>query len=58
MERSLRPGITDTWQVWGRTDFRLEEMVRLDYLHATSWSPWNDVQLLGTPPIVVRGGAG
>jgi lipopolysaccharide/colanic/teichoic acid biosynthesis glycosyltransferase len=55
----LRPGITGTWQVSGRTEIRFEEMVRLDYLYATSWSPWNDVRLiLRTLPIVVRGGAG
>jgi hypothetical protein len=55
----LRPGITGTWQVSGRTEIRFEEMVRLDYLYATSWSPWNDVRLiLRTPPTVVWGGAG
>jgi lipopolysaccharide/colanic/teichoic acid biosynthesis glycosyltransferase len=55
----LRPGITGTWQVSGRTEIPFEEMVRLDYLYATSWSLWNDVRLiLRTLPTVLRGGAG
>jgi len=59
MERSLRPRIAGTWQVSGQTEIRFEEMVRLDDLYATSWSPWNDDRLiLRTLSTVVRGGAG
>jgi lipopolysaccharide/colanic/teichoic acid biosynthesis glycosyltransferase len=59
MERSLRPRIASTWQVSGQTEIRFEEMVRLDHLDPTSWSPRNEVRLiLRTLPTVVRGGAG
>lgn len=42
----LKPGITGMWQVLGRDDIPFEEMVRLDYLYVTSWSPGHDVSLL------------
>jgi exopolysaccharide biosynthesis polyprenyl glycosylphosphotransferase len=50
----LTPGITGLWQVLGRTSIPFEEMVRLDYLYVTNWSPWGDVRLiLRTLPVVL-----
>jgi exopolysaccharide biosynthesis polyprenyl glycosylphosphotransferase len=52
----VRPGITGSWQVLGRVDVPFREMVRLDYLYATSWSFWNDVRLLlRTASLVLKG---
>lgn len=52
----LTPGITGLWQVRGRNDVPFEEMVRLDYLYVTNWSPWWDVRiLLETVPKVLSG---
>jgi exopolysaccharide biosynthesis polyprenyl glycosylphosphotransferase len=52
----LKPGITGLWQVMGRSTIPFAEMVRLDYVYASTWSFWNDVRLLGrTIPTVVRG---
>ncbi len=52
----LKPGITGIWQVLGRDGIPFEEMVKLDYLYVTSWSPGGDLRLLlKTIPIVVRG---
>lgn len=51
----LRPGMTGLWQVLGRSDIPFEEMVRLDCLYVTSWSVFNDLQLLvRTVPLLFR----
>jgi exopolysaccharide biosynthesis polyprenyl glycosylphosphotransferase len=55
---SLRPGMTGLWQVLGRSAISFEEMVSFDYVYVTSWSLWNDCQLLlRTVPAVLRGDA-
>jgi lipopolysaccharide/colanic/teichoic acid biosynthesis glycosyltransferase len=55
----LKPGITGLWQVLGRSAIPFEEMVRLDYLYVTTWSPWRDcLLLLRTLPAVARGTQG
>jgi exopolysaccharide biosynthesis polyprenyl glycosylphosphotransferase len=41
----LKPGITGLWQAKGRSEIPFEEMVRLDYLYVTSWSPMTDIKL-------------
>ena len=52
----LRPGITGLWQVLGRADIPFDEMVKLDYLYVTTWSPWQDLRLLcGTVPAMLKG---
>lgn len=51
---ALKPGITGPWQVLGRSSIPFEEMVKLDYLYVTSWTPWSDLKLLfRTVPLVV-----
>ncbi len=42
----LKPGITGLWQVLGRDAIPFEEMVRIDYMYVTTWSPWNDVRIV------------
>jgi exopolysaccharide biosynthesis polyprenyl glycosylphosphotransferase len=52
----LKPGMTGLWQVLGRSAIPFSEMVKLDYIYASTWSMWKDLRLLGrTIPIVVRG---
>ena len=53
---ALKPGITGLWQVLGSSSIAFEEMIHLDYLYVTTWSPWGDLRLiLRTLPVVVRG---
>jgi len=52
----LRPGITGPWQVSGRSDLTVHDMVRLDFQYVTGWSLARDVEiLLTTVPAVLRG---
>ena len=51
----LKPGMTGLWQVLGRDDIPFGEMVSLDYRYVTTWSLWQDVQLMfRTFPALVR----
>jgi lipopolysaccharide/colanic/teichoic acid biosynthesis glycosyltransferase len=52
----VKPGITGSWQVNGRSRVKFDDMVRLDLQYARSWSPWRDISiLLRTPSAVLRG---
>ncbi len=52
---SLRPGMTGTWQILGRTDIPFDEMVKLDYLYVTNWTLAGDLKILArTIPAIVR----
>jgi lipopolysaccharide/colanic/teichoic acid biosynthesis glycosyltransferase len=52
----VKPGITGSWQVNGRSRVRFDEMVRLDLQYARRWSPWTDINiLLRTPRAVFKG---
>jgi exopolysaccharide biosynthesis polyprenyl glycosylphosphotransferase len=51
----LTPGMTGPWQLRGPLNASLNELVRLDYLYASNWSIWADVDiLLGTAARVLR----
>ena len=51
----LKPGITGLWQAMGASEIPFEEMVHLDYLYVTGWSPLTDLKLaLRTIPAVLR----
>jgi exopolysaccharide biosynthesis polyprenyl glycosylphosphotransferase len=51
----LKPGITGLWQAKGRSEIPFDEMVRLDYLYVTGWSPMTDIRLaLQTLPALFR----
>lgn len=52
----LRPGITGPWQISGRSDVSVHDMVRLDFQYVTAWSLARDVEiLLATLPVVLTG---
>jgi len=52
----VKPGITGLWQVEGRNRIPFDDMVRLDMLYATSWTPFLDFKILmRTPAAVIRG---
>jgi lipopolysaccharide/colanic/teichoic acid biosynthesis glycosyltransferase len=52
----VKPGITGSWQVNGRSRVKFNEMVRLDLQYAKSWSPWMDINILmRTPRAIIKG---
>jgi exopolysaccharide biosynthesis polyprenyl glycosylphosphotransferase len=51
----VRAGMTGLWQIFGSWRIPPHEMVKLDYLYATNWSPWLDLKiLLRTLPYALR----
>jgi exopolysaccharide biosynthesis polyprenyl glycosylphosphotransferase len=53
---SVRPGITCTWQVSGRSEVDFHEWMELDLQYIDTWSFWGDVQIvLRTIPAVLFG---
>lgn len=53
---AVKPGLTGLWQVSGRCELTLEEMIRLDLEYARRRSVWLNVRiLLKTPPVVIHG---
>jgi exopolysaccharide biosynthesis polyprenyl glycosylphosphotransferase len=50
----VTPGMTGPWQLRGPLNASLSELARLDYLYASNWSIWADIDiLLGTAARVV-----
>jgi lipopolysaccharide/colanic/teichoic acid biosynthesis glycosyltransferase len=55
-----KPGITGTWQVYGRSRVTFQNMVEMDIEYLEHQSLWNDFQLVVlTVPVMIfaRGGA-
>ena len=53
---SVKPGMTGTWQVSGRSTVTFEHWMQMDVDYIDNWSMWLDVQiLLQTIPAVLRG---
>jgi lipopolysaccharide/colanic/teichoic acid biosynthesis glycosyltransferase len=51
----LIPGMTGPWQLRGPIKASLAELARLDYLYASNWSVWADIDiLLGTAGRVLK----
>lgn len=51
----LTPGMTGPWQLRGPINASLPELAKLDYLYASNWSIWADIDiLLGTAARVLR----
>jgi exopolysaccharide biosynthesis polyprenyl glycosylphosphotransferase len=46
VRRSVRPGISGSWQVKGRSNIPYEDMIKLDYTYVVSWSLGEDMKLL------------
>lgn len=42
----MTPGMTGPWQLRGPLDAPLEEMAKMDYLYASTWSVWEDLDIL------------
>ena len=42
----VRPGITGSWQVSGRSDTSYDYRVELDAYYVRNWSVWLDVEIL------------
>ena len=55
----LKPGMTGLWQALGGSGaISFQEMLALDYLYVTTWSPWGDLVLLARTLRIVLKGAG
>lgn len=55
----VRPGITGLWQVCGQHDLSFDELCRLDYQYATSWTIATDLRIIAkTPGRLLHGGGG
>jgi lipopolysaccharide/colanic/teichoic acid biosynthesis glycosyltransferase len=53
---SVKPGITCTWQVSGRSRIGFERWMELDLDYIDNWSLWSDVKILArTVPAVLSG---
>jgi exopolysaccharide biosynthesis polyprenyl glycosylphosphotransferase len=53
---SMKPGMTCTWQVSGRSDLDFERWMELDLAYIDGWTLWRDVViLLRTIPAVLLG---
>jgi lipopolysaccharide/colanic/teichoic acid biosynthesis glycosyltransferase len=53
VRESVRPGLTGLWQVRGRSDTSLKQMVRLDKLYVRRRSVRLDLQILAATPMAV-----
>jgi exopolysaccharide biosynthesis polyprenyl glycosylphosphotransferase len=49
----LTPGMTGEWQILGSARIPLHEMVKIDYLYVTNWSPWGDLKILARTVLYV-----
>ncbi len=53
---SVKPGITCTWQVSGRSSIGFDRWMELDLSYIDNWSLWHDVKILArTIPAVLTG---
>jgi lipopolysaccharide/colanic/teichoic acid biosynthesis glycosyltransferase len=53
---AVKPGMTGLWQVGGRSELTLEEMIALDVEYARTRSPWLNLKILArTVPAVFAG---
>ena len=51
---SVKPGITCTWQISGRSDIDFDQWMKLDLDYIDHWSLWGDIQIcLKTIPAVL-----
>jgi exopolysaccharide biosynthesis polyprenyl glycosylphosphotransferase len=56
---SVKPGITCTWQVSGRSDISFDQWMKLDLEYIDTWSLWQDVQICfrTVPAVLLSRGA-
>lgn len=54
-----KPGLTGTWQVYGRSRVTFNEMVEMDIAYLQQQSIWQDLKLIAlTVPVMLRGRGG
>ena len=56
---SVKPGITCTWQVSGRSNISFDQWMKLDLEYIDTWSLWQDVQICfrTVPAVLLSRGA-
>jgi exopolysaccharide biosynthesis polyprenyl glycosylphosphotransferase len=56
---SVKPGITCTWQVSGRSDISFDQWMKLDLEYIDTWSLWQDIQICfrTVPAVLLSRGA-
>jgi len=56
---SVKPGITCTWQVSGRSDVSFDQWMKLDLEYIDTWSLWGDIQICfrTVPAVLLSRGA-
>jgi exopolysaccharide biosynthesis polyprenyl glycosylphosphotransferase len=56
---SIKPGITCSWQVSGRSDVSFKQWMELDRTYIDNWSLWLDLKILAwtVPAVLFRKGA-
>src|SRR6266567_333220 len=56
---SGKPGVTGTWQIYGRSKVSFQEMVQMDVVYLQRPSLWEDVKLIAlTVPVMLLGRGG
>ncbi len=59
-KRSLvLPGVTGLWQISGRSELGIDDLVQLDFYYLERWSVWLDVSIIlkTIPAVIARRGA-
>ncbi len=56
---SVKPGITCTWQVSGRSNISFDQWMKLDLEYIDTWSLWKDIQICfrTVPAVLLSRGA-
>jgi exopolysaccharide biosynthesis polyprenyl glycosylphosphotransferase len=56
---SVKPGITCTWQVSGRSNVSFDQWMKLDLEYIDTWSLWQDIQICfrTVPAVLLSRGA-
>ncbi len=55
---SGKPGLTGTWQVYGRSKVPFQKMVEMDIEYLQQQSLWQDLRLIALTPGVMISGRG
>jgi len=54
-----KPGLTGTWQVYGRSRVTFQKMVEMDIIYLQQQSIWQDLKLIAlTLPVMLLGRGG
>ncbi|HEY2497932.1 MAG TPA: sugar transferase [Candidatus Angelobacter sp.] len=56
--KSMKPGVTGYWQVYGKQEAGYERRIAMDLFYTKNWSLWFDLKILIRTPIRVLRGSG